>query len=126
MNPSALHKKGADAVVSCLFCRIASGEIPSSKLYEDDQVLAFRDINPEAPVHFLVIPKTHIDSVAELTPENSAIVAHIFVVISKLAGELGLENGFRVVANTGEDGGQSVEHLHFHVLAGRPLAWPPG
>ena len=112
--------------MSCLFCKIAAGDIPSRKLYEDDQVLAFYDINPEAPVHFLVIPKQHIVSAAEITPENSAIVAHIYEVIAKLARELKLENGFRIVNNTGADGGQTVEHIHFHVLAGRSLAWPPG
>lgn len=112
--------------MSCLFCKIAAGEIPSKKLYEDEQVLAFYDINPEAPIHFLVIPKQHISSAAEITPENSAIVAHIYEVIAKIAQELKLENGFRIVNNTGADGGQTVGHIHFHVLAGRSLAWPPG
>lgn len=112
--------------MDCLFCMIAKGDIPSKKVYEDEQVLAFYDINPEAPVHFLVIPKQHITSAAMITPENSGIVAHIFEVIAKLAAELKLDNGFRIVANTGADGGQTVEHLHFHVLAGRSLAWPPG
>ena len=112
--------------MSCLFCKIAAGEVPSKKLYEDEQVLAFYDINPEAPVHFLVIPKQHITSAAEITPENSAIVAHVYEVIARLARELKLDNGFRIVNNTGADGGQTVEHIHFHVLAGRPLAWPPG
>ena len=110
----------------CLFCKIAAGEIPSNRLYEDDQVLAFYDIDPQAPVHFLVIPKEHIASPVCITPENSAIVAHIFEVIAKLAGELELENGYRVVTNSGRDAGQSVGHLHFHVLAKRSLAWPPG
>ncbi|MBD5093253.1 MAG: histidine triad nucleotide-binding protein [Subdoligranulum sp.] len=110
----------------CLFCKIAAGEIPSNRIYEDDKVLAFYDIDPQAPVHFLVIPKEHIASPACITPENSAVVAHIFTVIAKLAGELGLENGYRVVTNSGPDAGQSVGHLHFHVLAKRSLAWPPG
>ena len=110
----------------CLFCKIAAGQIPANKLYEDDQVLAFYDIDPLAPVHFLVIPKAHIASPARITAENSAVVAHVFEVIARLAGELGLENGYRVVANCGADGGQSVPHLHFHVLAKRSLAWPPG
>lgn len=110
----------------CLFCKIAAGQIPANKLYEDDQVLAFYDIDPQAPVHFLVIPKAHIASPARITAENSAVVAHVFEVIARLAGELGLENGYRVVANCGADGGQSVPHLHFHVLAKRSLAWPPG
>lgn len=110
----------------CLFCKIAAGEIPANKLYEDDTVLAFHDIDPQAPVHFLVIPKAHIASPACVTRENSAVVAHAFEVIAKLAGELGLENGYRVVTNSGSDAGQSVGHLHFHVLAKRSLAWPPG
>ena len=112
--------------MDCLFCKIAAGEIPSKKLYEDDKVLAFYDIDPKAPVHFLVIPKAHIQSAAAVTPQNSEIVSYIFEVIAKLAAELNLESGFRVVTNIGEDAGQSVPHLHFHVLAGRSLAWPPG
>lgn len=110
----------------CLFCKMAAGEIPVNKVYEDDTVLAFHDIDPQAPVHFLVIPKRHIASPAQITGENSAVVAHIFEVIAELSRELGLENGFRVVTNCGSDGGQSVHHLHFHVLAKRSLAWPPG
>ncbi len=110
----------------CLFCKIAAGQIPANKLYEDDQVLAFYDIDPQAPVHFLVIPKAHIASPARITAKNSVVVAHVFEVIARLAGELGLENGYRVVTNCGADGGQSVPHLHFHVLAKRSLAWPPG
>ncbi len=112
--------------MDCLFCRMAAGEIPVNKVYEDEQVLAFHDIDPQAPVHFLVIPKQHLDSPAAITQENAALVGHIFAVIAKLADELGLENGYRVVTNCGADGGQSVQHLHFHVLAGRSLAWPPG
>lgn len=112
--------------MDCLFCKIAAGQIPASKLYEDDQVLAFYDIDPQAPVHFLVIPKAHIASPSCITAENSAVVAHVFEVIAALAGELGLANGYRVVTNCGADGGQSVPHLHFHVLAKRSLAWPPG
>ena len=102
----------------CVFCEIAAGNIPSKKLYEDERVLAFYDLEPKAPVHFLVIPKEHIASTMEITPENSAIIAHIYEVIAKLAAELKLEKGFRVVNNCGEDGGQTVQHLHFHVLAG--------
>ena len=112
--------------MDCLFCKITAGEIPCKKVYEDDQVLAFYDVDPQAPVHFLVIPKAHIASPADITPENSAVVAHIFAVIARLARDLGLEKGYRVVTNCGADGGQSVPHLHFHVLAGRSLAWPPG
>ena len=112
--------------MDCLFCKIEGGEIPSKKLYEDDSILAFYDVDPHAPVHFLVIPKAHITSCDELTEENSAIVAHIFATIAKLARELGLKDGYRIVNNCGKDGGQTVGHLHFHVLAGRSLAWPPG
>lgn len=112
--------------MDCLFCKIAAGKIPSNKVYEDDQVLAFYDIDPQAPVHFLVIPKAHISGADAITAENSAVVAHIYEVIAKIAKELKLENGFRVVSNVGADGGQTVPHLHFHVLAGRSLAWPPG
>lgn len=111
----------------CLFCKIAAGQIPSDKLFEDDTLLAFRDIDPQAPVHFLVIPKKHISSAAALTENDSALLGHVFAVIAKLCRELGCdESGYRVVTNVGEDGGQSVKHLHFHVLAKRSLAWPPG
>ena len=110
----------------CLFCKMAAGQIPTNKLYEDEQVLAFYDIDPQAPVHFLVIPKRHIASPSALTQEDAALVGHIFAVIAELARQLGLENGYRVVTNSGEDAGQSVPHLHFHVLAKRCLAWPPG
>lgn len=109
----------------CIFCKIANGEIPSNKVYEDETVLAFYDLDPQAPTHVLVIPKAHIASAAEITPENSAVVAHIFEVVAKLSKELGLENGFRVVNNCGKDGMQSVQHLHFHLLAGKPMGWPP-
>ena len=109
----------------CLFCKIVRGEIPSNKLYEDDAVYAFYDIDPQAPTHFLVIPKSHIASVASITPENTAVVARIFTVISNLAKQLGLDS-YRVVSNTGVQAGQSVPHLHFHVLSGRDMTWPPG
>ena len=109
----------------CLFCRIIAGEIPRSKVYEDDVCFAFNDIAPQAPTHFLVIPKEHISSVSAVTAENSAVVAHIFEVIAKLTKELGLES-YRVVSNIGEQAGQSVFHLHFHVLSGRDMTWPPG
>lgn len=114
-------------MADCLFCKIAAGDIPSNKLFEDDQLLAFYDIDPQAPVHFLVIPKKHIDSAAVLTEDDAALLGHIYAVIAQLAARLGFaENGYRVVTNVGADGGQSVKHLHFHVLAGRSLAWPPG
>ena len=109
----------------CLFCKIIAGEIPSSKVYEDDICLAFNDIAPQAPSHFLVIPKTHIGSVSAVTVENSGIVAHIFEVIAKVTAEKGIAS-YRVVSNIGEQAGQSVPHLHFHVLSGRDMTWPPG
>ncbi len=109
----------------CLFCAIAAGEIPSNKVYEDDLCYAFYDIAPQAPTHFLMMPKSHIASVAEISGENSAVVAHIFEVIAKVSRELGLES-YRVVSNIGEQAGQSVHHLHFHVLSGRDMTWPPG
>jgi len=109
----------------CLFCKIAAGEIPSNKVYEDDLCYAFYDIAPQAPTHFLVIPKAHIPSAAAVTAENSAVVGHIFEVIARITKDLGIES-FRVVSNIGEQAGQSVFHLHFHVLGGRDMTWPPG
>ena len=106
---------------NCLFCKIVAGTIPSTKVYEDETVLAFRDIAPMAPTHILVIPKTHIPSVDGVTAENSAVVAHIFEVIPQIAKAEGLENGYRVVSNCGADAGQTVPHLHFHILGGRQL-----
>ena len=109
----------------CLFCAIAAGEIPSNKVYEDELCYGFYDIAPQAPTHFLMIPKEHISSVAAVNAENSAVVAHIFQVIAKVTKELGLDS-YRVVSNIGEQAGQSVFHLHFHVLGGRDMTWPPG
>ena len=110
---------------NCLFCKIAAGESPSSKVFEDDQCLAFFDIDPQAPTHFLVIPKEHIGSVAEVNADNAGLVSHIFQVIAQETKRLGLDS-YRVVSNIGEQAGQSVPHLHFHVLAGRDMTWPPG
>lgn len=108
--------------MDCIFCKIAAGEIPSTKVYEDEKVLAFKDINPLAPVHILVIPKTHIESAVAITSENSAVVSYIFEVIAKIVKEQGIDkDGFRVVTNCGENGCQSVKHLHFHILGGRKL-----
>ena len=107
--------------MDCLFCKIAAGEIPSTKVYEDERILAFRDIAPMAPTHILVIPKAHIGSAAEVTAENSSVVAHIFAVIPQIAEAEGLTGGYRVVSNCGPDAGQSVQHLHFHILGGRQL-----
>ena len=109
----------------CLFCKIIAGDIPSSKVYEDDLCYAFNDIDPQAPVHILIVPKEHIASAKDINESNSAVVAHIFEVIAKLTRELGLES-YRVVSNIGEQAGQSVHHLHFHVLSGRDMTWPPG
>lgn len=106
---------------NCLFCKIAAGEIPSTKVYEDDDVLAFRDINPQAPVHILVIPKTHIGSVAEINGENIAAASRCLEVIGQIAEQEGLKNGFRVISNCGEDAGQTVSHLHFHILGGKNM-----
>lgn len=112
---------------NCLFCKIVAGEIPSNKVYEDELCYAFYDINPQAPTHFLVVPKAHIQSVSAVTEANAPTVGHIFAVIAKLAEELGFtEAGYRVVSNIGKAGQQTVPHLHFHVLAGRDMTWPPG
>ena len=108
-------------MADCLFCKIAAEEIPSQKVYEDDTVLAFRDIHPQAPVHILVIPKEHIESAACITASNSAVVAHIFEVIPQIAAAEGLTGGYRVVSNCGPDAGQTVPHLHFHILGGKQL-----
>lgn len=110
----------------CLFCKIVAGEIPSTCIYSDEHVYAFHDVDPKAPTHFLVIPKEHIQSAAEIDTVNSAVTAHIFEVIAKLAKEMKLDKGFRVVTNCGTVAGQSVPHLHFHVLSGRDMTWPPG
>ena len=107
---------------NCLFCKIVEGSIPSTKVYEDDMILAFRDIAPQAPTHILVIPKAHIPSVNGITAENSHVVAHIFEIIPQIAAAEKLENGYRVVSNCGDDAGQTVHHLHFHILGGRKLA----
>jgi histidine triad (HIT) family protein len=107
--------------MSCIFCKIIAGEIPSSKVYEDKYCYAFRDINPQTPVHVLVVPKCHIASADEINAENSAYVAKIFEAIPKIAAEASLANGYRIITNIGEDGCQSVKHLHFHIIGGRKL-----
>ncbi len=109
--------------MDCLFCKIINGEIPSKKIYEDELVYAFYDIAPIAPVHFLVIPKQHISGAAEITSENSAVVAHIFEVIAKLAKQMNMGDGFRVITNNGDNAGQTVKHLHYHVIGGKQLGW---
>lgn len=111
--------------MSCIFCDILADTIPCKKIYEDEHCLAFHDIDGRAPIHFLIIPKEHIVSCGEITPENSAVVAHIFTKIPQIVKDLG-GSDFRVVSNSGAQAGQSVFHLHFHVLSGRELGWPPG
>jgi histidine triad (HIT) family protein len=111
----------------CIFCKIINGEIPCSKVYEDEKVLAFKDINPEAPIHVLLVPKQHIESVLELDSSNISITNDIFNAVNKIAKQLEIDkDGFRVVTNVGVNGGQTVSHLHYHILGGRNLKWPPG
>jgi histidine triad (HIT) family protein len=110
----------------CLFCKIAAGTIPAQRLYEDEQVLAFPDINPQAPVHVLLIPKQHLTSHAHATPEDTAMLGNLLAAAGQVAQSQNLDNGYRLVVNTGPDGGQTVSHLHVHLLGGRHLGWPPG
>lgn len=113
-------------MADCIFCKIANGEIPSTKVYEDETVIAFNDLEPQAPVHILIIPKTHIKSAADITAENSGLIARIFEVAAKIAAELNMTDGFRIITNCGDSAGQSVKHIHFHMLSGRDFTWPPG
>ncbi len=110
----------------CLFCKIANGEIDTEFLYEDDEIVAFKDIHPTAPVHVLILPKVHIASADDIDEENAHLIGKIFLVAKKLAKEMGLENGYRIVNNCKADGGQSIDHIHFHLLGGRPMLWPAG
>jgi histidine triad (HIT) family protein len=112
--------------MDCIFCKIVAGTIPSKKLYEDELAYAFPDINPQAPVHALIVPKKHAASLADVDANDAAALGHLLDVARKLAKEQGLENGYRVVINTGPDGGQTVDHLHLHLLGGRAMHWPPG
>ena len=112
--------------MDCIFCKIISGEIPSNKVYEDDKVLAFYDLEPQAPVHILIVPKEHIACAADITPENSAVIAHIFEVAAIITTEKGLDDGFRIVNNCGDSAGQTVKHIHFHLMGGRDFGWPAG
>ncbi|SEI40556.1 histidine triad (HIT) family protein [Allopseudospirillum japonicum] len=113
--------------MDCIFCKLVKGELPADILYQDDEVMAFRDIDPKAPHHFLVIPKRHIATLNDLTPEDAALVGRLQVTAAQLAKEYGFdESGYRVVMNCNQDGGQTVWHIHMHVLAGRTLSWPPG
>lgn len=115
------------AVESCVFCRIVAGEIPAEVVHRDEEVLAFHDLSPQAPVHILVIPCRHVPSLADLEDDDRDLAGRLLLVAKQIAREQGVEEeGFRLVANTGADGGQSVDHLHFHLLGGRALGWPPG
>lgn len=113
-------------MADCVFCMIANHQIPSNIAYEDDQIICFHDLEPQAPVHVLVIPKKHIESLDALTDEDRELIAHLMLKIKDIAAELGLENGYRVVSNNGEDAFQTVKHLHFHILGKRKMTWPPG
>ena len=110
----------------CLFCKIINKEIPSDVIYEDDKVISFKDINPQAPVHFLVIPKEHIKSTDEIDERHKDLMGHMIYIAAKLAKENGLDDGYRIVSNCGQQGGQTVDHIHFHVLGKRNMQWPPG
>jgi histidine triad (HIT) family protein len=110
----------------CLFCKIMAGEIPSKKVFEDDRTYAFRDINPQAPTHILVVPRKHIGSLAEVDGEDQELLGYLHLVAARIASSEGLDGGFRTVINTGNDGGQTVDHLHIHLLGGRSMHWPPG
>ena len=112
--------------MDCLFCKITNGEIPSNKVYEDDRVFAFRDIAPQAPTHILIIPKQHIKSAAEIDESNSDVVAHSCEVAAKITKQEGLDDGFRIINNCGDIAGQTVKHLHFHLMGGREFGWPAG
>jgi histidine triad (HIT) family protein len=123
---SFLHKE-VNVLKDCIFCKIASGEVPGDMVYRDERVIAINDIDPKAPVHILIMPKDHIPSLNDIDQEKSDLVGHIFMVAAKLASQKGIaKKGYRVVNNCGVEGGQSVEHIHFHLLGGRNMAWPPG
>lgn len=125
--PAALAGAGKEqGMADCIFCSIANHEIDTEPIYEDDQIISFKDMSPQAPVHFLVIPKKHIESLDAATEEDKEVIAHIMLKIPELAKEQGIENGYRVVINNGPDAFQTVKHLHFHVLGKRCMLWPPG
>ena len=126
---ASLHSAGltyTGLAMSCLFCKIIDGTIPSNRVFEDEQCIAFADIHPQAPVHVLVVPRKHIGSLAHAAQEDSALLGHLLLVVAQIAREKRLINGFRTVINTGDDGGQTVDHLHLHLLGGRSHGWPPG
>lgn len=113
-------------MTDCMFCKIASKELASEIVTESDEVISFRDINPAGPTHVLVVPKRHVSSAADLSTDDGAILAEMFSTMSSIAADEGLERGYRIVTNVGPDAGQSVHHLHFHLIGGRPMSWPPG
>ncbi|MDE1177073.1 MAG: histidine triad nucleotide-binding protein [Edaphobacter sp.] len=123
MTPSVSALKTSP---DCLFCRIIAGEIPANRVYEDEHCIAFPDINPQAPTHLLIIPKEHMVSVAKTLEEHKPLLGHMMATAAELAKARELEKGFRIVVNTGDDGGQTVHHLHLHLLGGRRMSWPPG
>ena len=112
--------------MDCIFCKIAAGEIPAKKIFEDERAIAFHDLHAQAPTHFLVVPKQHIESLAAAAPADEALLGHLTAIAARVAAQQNLSGGYRVVVNTGDDGGQTVPHLHLHVLGGRHMKWPPG
>jgi histidine triad (HIT) family protein len=116
----------AEPIPDCLFCKIVAGTIPVKRLHEDEQSIAFADINPQAPTHLLIIPKRHIASLARAVAEDTPVLGHLMAAATEIARSSGLANGYRIVINTGDDGGQTVHHLHLHLLGGRHMTWPPG
>jgi histidine triad (HIT) family protein len=114
------------SAMSCIFCKIVSGQIPSTPLYQDELTYAFADINPKSPAHVLIVPKEHIGSMDEADESKRALLGHLLWTAAQIAKEKGLKNGYRIVVNTGDDGGQTVDHLHLHLMGGRPMTWPPG
>lgn len=115
-----------NASTDCIFCKIVSGQIPATKVQEDDRSIAFHDLNPQAPTHLLIVPRRHIASLAATTPADAPLLGHLLQVTAQLAASLNLAKGFRIIINTGSDGGQTVDHLHLHLLGGRAMHWPPG
>jgi len=114
-------------VDDCIFCEIVKKQIPCEIIYEDDSVIGFKDISPQAPVHVIIIPKVHISNINDISEDESDVIGHIFIAAKKIAKDLGIsETGYRIISNCGEDGGQTVQHIHFHLLGGRMLKWPPG
>lgn len=120
------NKLGSNPSPDCLFCKIAAGDIPANRVYQDEHCIGFPDINPQAPTHLLIIPRSHISSHAHTSPEHTALLGHLLAAAAEIAHEQKLDRGYRIVLNTGEDGGQTVNHLHLHLLGGRHLTWPPG